>query len=67
MSRILSALFLFLASFAAFAQRAADEAPVEKASPVTVLIFLALFLGGCLAYVVYVWVRRKKDTNPVEK
>jgi hypothetical protein len=57
-------LLLTLASWAAFAQKAAEEAPSPQASPVAVIIFLVLFIGACVAYFVYIWVRRKKDTTP---
>ena len=55
MKRFLSSLLLLLLPFFAFAQKAADEAPTEHASMATVVVFLALFFGGILAYVVYLW------------
>ena len=63
MSRLL--LLLSLTPLFALAQGAAAEAPVEKASPLTVLLFLALFVGSCLGYGAYVWWRRK--SHPEDK
>ena len=62
MSRLL--FLLSLTPFLAVAQNAA-EAPVEKASPLTVIVFLALFVGGCLGYFAYIWWQRKK--HPEDK
>ena len=45
-------------SCSALAQTA--EQPAEKASPLTVVIFLVLFVGSCVAYVGYVWWTNKK-------
>jgi len=55
MRRILAALFAFFFTFSAFAQAAAAEPPVEKASPLTVAIFVVLFVGGCVGYLLYTW------------
>ena len=55
MRRILAVLFSFLFTLSAFAQASAAEPPVEKASPVTVLVFVVLFVGGCLGYLLYTW------------
>ena len=65
MKRFLSSLLLLLLPLAAFAQKATDEAPVEHASMGTVVAFLALFFGGILAYVVYLWwtARAKQSGN----
>ncbi len=59
MKRLLVSLFPLLATFVAFAQKAADDAPTEHASPLTVLVFLGLFFGSILAYVVYLWWRAR--------
>ena len=58
MSRAL--LLLSLTPAFAYAQKAAAEAPVEKASPLAIFAFLGLFVGGCLGYFVYVWWQKKK-------
>lgn len=47
-------------SFAAFAQEKA-EVPQEHASPVTVIIFLVLFIGSCAAYGWYAWWSGRKE------
>ena len=57
MARLLSALLLFLSFACAYAQSSAPEAPVEHASPLTVVIFLVMFIGACVAYVAYTWWR----------
>ena len=62
MKRLLSSLLPLLFPLLAFAQQAADEAPVEHASPVTVVAFLALFFGGILAYAVFLW-RKARGRN----
>jgi len=51
--------FLILA-LNAYAQT--PEPPTEKASVVTVVIFLVMFIGSCAGYLVYVlWAARKKQ------
>jgi hypothetical protein len=60
MSRLL--ILLSLTPLFAFAQDAA-EAPVEKASPLTVIVFLALFVGSCIGYFAYIWWQKKKSHN----
>jgi hypothetical protein len=57
LSLVLSLLPLF-----AFAQAAAD-APVETASPLVVIAFVALFLGACIAYVIYAVLINKKKAD----
>ena len=49
---------LLLAS-SAFAQAQA-EAPVEKANLFTVVVFLAIFVGSCAGYFVYLWWNHKR-------
>lgn len=65
MKRFLSSLLLLLLPFLALAQKATDEAPTEHASMATVVVFLVLFFGGILAYVVYLWwhARQKQQTG----
>jgi flagellar basal body-associated protein FliL len=55
MMRLLCSFLLALASVAAYAQSAGAEPPVETASPLTVVIFIVLFVGSCVAYVGYTW------------
>lgn len=59
LKRLLPMLFLA----APFLARAADaaDAPAEQASPITVILFLVLFIGACVAYVAYAWWTRKKE------
>jgi hypothetical protein len=54
------ALFPFLIlALSAYAQT--PEPPVEKASSLTVVIFLVLFIGSCVGYVGYtLWTSMKK-------
>jgi hypothetical protein len=59
LKRLLPVLFL-AAPFLARAADASQEAPAEQASPVTVILFLVLFIGACVAYVGYAWWTRKK-------
>jgi hypothetical protein len=56
----LAALALSLTPYA----QAAVEAPSEQASPAVVVLFLVGFIGVCVAYFAYIWLRRKKDTTP---
>lgn len=58
MKRLLTSLFLLFAPLLAFAQEKAD-APVEHASGLTVVVFLALFVGSIVAYGVYLWWKAK--------
>ena len=66
MSRLLTTLVLQLAALSVYAQSAKPEAPTEQASPLTVLVFLVLFVGSCLAYAGYIWWRRDKDKSSEE-
>lgn len=52
----LSPLFLFLMWLPAYA---AEEAPVEKASPIVVIGFLVLLVGACAGYGVYLLMAQK--------
>lgn len=53
-SRLLGLLLWFM-PWIAFAQKAADEAPVEPANPVAVVLFVIVFIGSCIGFVAYVW------------
>ena len=55
MVRFLCSFLLTLASWAAFAQDAGAEAPVEHASMLTVVIFVVVFVASCVAWGVYTW------------
>jgi len=59
MMRFLCGALLALASWSAYAQSPA-EPPVEHASPVTVIIFIVVFLAACVGYVGYTWWRGRK-------
>jgi hypothetical protein len=58
LSLVLSLLPLF-----AFAQAKAAEAPAETASPLVVIGFIALFVGACIAYVIYAVLINKKKAD----
>lgn len=68
MARPLSSLILLVSPLVAFAQSKAAEAdaPVEHASTLTVVVFLALFLGSILAYVLYLWRRARHEKRSTE-
>ena len=58
MRKLLPALVLVLSILPAFAE---TDPPVERASGVTVLVFVVLFIGGIVGYFAYVWWSTKKD------
>ena len=45
----------------AYAQSATPEPPAETASPLTIAVFLIVFIGGCVAYVAFTWWRGGKE------
>jgi hypothetical protein len=57
MARLLAGFILLLTICSAFAQA---EVPTEKASSLTVIIFVVMFVGCCVGYVGYTWWGRKK-------
>ena len=61
MSRLFSSAFMLLAPLLAYAQETKPEAPVEKADPLVVILFLVLFVGSGVAYGGYLWWNSKKD------
>ena len=63
MSRILAALPLVLVSLAAFAD-VAPEPPAES-NLLGTLVFLALFLGSCVAVGWLIWRNEKKPKQKV--
>ena len=65
MSRLLPAAITLLASLPALAQEA-KEAPMEKADPLFVLLFLVLFVGSGVAYAGYLWWRNRKDKEQAD-
>jgi hypothetical protein len=60
MARVLSGILPILAASSAYAQTSGAEAPVEKASGLTVVIFLLLFVGMCAGYFAHVWWGERK-------
>jgi len=61
MSRSFSRLLPILAAWSTYAAAATPaDAPAEQASPVTVIVFLVLFLGACVAFGVYLWWNNRK-------
>jgi hypothetical protein len=64
MAKLLSELFLLLMVCSAYAQSSGAEAPVEKASGLTVVIFLLVFIGSCVAYFAYIWWNAWKKRKP---
>ena len=57
MVKTLSRFVPLLIAASAYAQA---EPPTEKASPVTVIIFLLLFVGSCAGYFAYIWWNQRK-------
>lgn len=60
MRKALTWLLPVLVASSAFAQSTGAEAPTEKAGPVTVIIFLLLFVGSCVGYFAYIWWNQRK-------
>lgn len=60
MVRLLSAFFPFLIVCCAYAQTTGADAPADKASMLSVVLFLLLFVGTCVGYFAYIWWREKK-------
>jgi hypothetical protein len=58
MRKLLPALLLALSILPAFAE---TDPPVERASGLTVLVFVVLFIGGIAGYFAYVWWSAKRD------
>ena len=64
MSRSFSALLPILAAMSLYAAAATPaDAPAEQASPVTVIVFLVLFVGGCVAFAAYTWWNGRKSAE----
>ena len=62
MTRLLSRLsLLFLLLLQWLPACAIEEAPVEKASPVVVIAFLVLLVGGIAGYGIYLALAQKRD------
>jgi hypothetical protein len=55
MRRLVAAFIAFFFALSAFAQASGAEPPVEKASALTVVVFIVLFIGGCVGYLLYTW------------
>ena len=60
-------LYRFLPFLLALSAYAEVEAPVEKASPATVIIFLFLFVGSIAGYFVYTWWNQRKNRERGEE
>jgi flagellar basal body-associated protein FliL len=60
MRKALTWLLPVLVASSAYAQSSGAEAPTEKAGPVTVIIFLVLFVGSCVGYFAYIWWSHRK-------
>ena len=60
MAKVLYGFFLLVMVCSAYAQTTGADAPADKASMLTVVIFLLLFVGACVAYFAYVWWNQKK-------
>ena len=58
MAKALFSLFPLLIAASAYADA---EVPAEKASPIVVVVFLVLFVGGCAGYFVWMWWEQKKS------
>ena len=64
MSRSFSILLPILAAMSLYAAAATPaDAPAEQASPVAVIIFLVLFVGGCVAFGAYTWWNSRKSAE----
>lgn len=61
MNRIVPLALSLIAPLLALAQEAKPEAPMEKADPLVVLLFLVIFVGSGVVYGGYLWWRAKKD------
>jgi hypothetical protein len=57
MAKLLCSAILLFLSLQAWAQKAAGDVPSEQASPVVVVAFLVIFIGGCITFMAYVWWR----------
>ena len=64
MAKVLSWLLPVLLISSAYAQA---EPPTEKASPVTVVIFLLLFVGSIAGYFAYIWWNQRKKRQRGEE
>jgi UDP-N-acetylmuramyl pentapeptide phosphotransferase/UDP-N-acetylglucosamine-1-phosphate transferase len=61
MMRLLYSFLLALATCCAYAQSSVAEPPVEHASPVVVVIFVVVFIAGCVGFVWYTWHSGRKN------
>ena len=64
MSRILSAVALFLMThplFAAMREMEAANAPAETVSVVWVVAFVVLFVVSCVGFFAYIWLKSDKS------
>lgn len=49
-----------LVAFSAYAESTGADAPADKASPLTVVIFLVLFIGSIAGYFAYLWWQQRR-------
>ena len=66
MAKVLFGFFPFFMVCSAYSQTPGADAPADKASMLTVVIFLLLFAGACVGYFVYVWWNEKKKRQRKE-
>jgi cbb3-type cytochrome oxidase subunit 3 len=66
MAKALSGFFPFFMVFSAYAQTPGADAPADKASTLTVVLFLLLFVGVCVWYFAYTWWNAKKKRQREE-
>ncbi len=67
MARALYRSLPFLVACSTLAQAQGAEPPVDKASPLTVVIFLVLFVASCVGYFAYVWWTERKRRQSEEE
>ena len=65
MTRYLSAIFLFLMPFLAYAD-VHDAPPPTEMNVVGIIVFLVLFVGGCVGFFAMVWWNDKKKPKQGE-
>ena len=65
MNKLIAAIWLLLSSGMTLAANLGDaaNAPVDTVSPVYVVLFLILFFGSIVGYLVWVWRSDKRGTD----
>lgn len=68
MSKFLPAVFLSLVSFLAYAADVADNPPTPEASPLALIVFAIIFVGGIAGFFVFIWwkerERKRRESEP---